>query len=149
MIAAQDLLLRWRCSDIGLGAGESPLSGLPVCPALGSSHQRRRAKRQRAGLPGWSESGYAEGRNIVIDWWYGNGSYDHLGCDRELRHRKVDPMTGKYRALATKRDQHDYRHGRGRRSNRSGLVARLGQQAATSPGSMMTTDLSAKRLELR
>jgi putative tryptophan/tyrosine transport system substrate-binding protein len=103
---------------------------------------------------GLRDAGYAEGRNIVIDWWYGNGSYDQLeAAIASFVDRKVDVIVveSTVAALATKRATSTIPIVMAAVADPvgSGLVARLGQPGGNLTGlSMMTTDLSAKRLEL-
>ena len=103
---------------------------------------------------GLRDAGYAEGRNIVIDWWYGNGSYDRLDAAiASFVERKVDVIVveSTVAALATKRATSTIPIVMAAVADPvgSGLVATLGQPGGNITGlSMMSTDLSAKRLEL-
>lgn len=103
---------------------------------------------------GLRDAGYAEGRNISIDWWYGNGSYNRLdSAIANLVERKVDLIVveSTVAALATKRATTTVPIVMAAVADPvgSGLVASLAQPGGNITGlSMMTTDLSAKRLEL-
>jgi putative ABC transport system substrate-binding protein len=56
--------------------------------APNASAQSGDAQALRDGL---RDAGYAKGRNIFIDWWYGSGSYNHLDdAIASFVERKVD-----------------------------------------------------------
>ncbi len=71
--------------------------------AISVSEHHEQADAFRDGL---HAAGYVEGRDIVIDWWHGKGSYDHVsdGVARLIQ-RKVDVIVveGTPAALAAKR----------------------------------------------
>jgi putative ABC transport system substrate-binding protein len=121
-----------------------------VAPNVGAV-QSESAQAFRDGL---RDVGYAEGRNIFIDWWYGNGSYDHLGnAIAGFVERKVDVIVveSTVAALATKRATSTIPIVMAVVADPvgSGLVATLAQPGGNITGlSMMTADLSAKRLGL-
>ena len=155
--AARDLLPPLAILLISVWAAE----GIPAEQSAGMPHigvvapnvsvQSENAQAFRDGL---RDAGYVEGRNIVIDWWYGNGSYDHLDdAIASFVERKVDVIVveSTVAALATKRATSTIPIVMAAVADPvgSGLVASLAQPGGNITGlSMMTTDLSAKRLEL-
>lgn len=71
--------------------------------AISLSEDSEEATAFRNGL---HEAGYFEGRNIFVSWWYGHGSYDHVGqAVADLVQRRVDVIVveGSPAALAAKR----------------------------------------------
>ena len=135
----------------GIAAEQS--TGLPhigvVAPNVSAQSEDAQALRD-----GLRAAGYDEGRSIVIDWWYGNGSYNHLDdAIASLVARKVDVMVveSTVAALATKRATSTIPIVMAAVADPvgSGIVASLAQPGGNITGlSMMTTDLSAKRLGL-
>src|SRR5262249_59820196 len=77
------------------GAAAWPLAGAPVIGFLTSySASADTAARNAAGLrQGLGELGYIEGRNVVIEYRYGEGSYDRLPeLAAELVRRQVNVL---------------------------------------------------------
>ena len=79
---------------------------MPVVGYLSGNLREADATRVRAFLQGLSESGYVEGRNVVIEYCWAEGQYDHLpDLAADLVRRKVDVITamgGSPIALAAK-----------------------------------------------
>ena len=81
-------------------------AALPVVGYLSGNLHEADATRVRAFRQGLSESGYVEGRNVVIEYRWAEGQYDHLpDLAADLVRRKVDviiAMGGSPIALAAK-----------------------------------------------
>jgi putative ABC transport system substrate-binding protein len=146
---AMFLMSAWAAEGIPAQQSTGPPHIAVVAP--NASAQSESAQALRDGL---RDAGYAEGRNIFIDWWYGNGSYNHLDdAIATFVERKVDVIVveSTVAALATKRATSTIPIVMATVADPvgSGLVASLAQPGGNITGlSMMTTDLSAKRLEL-
>ena len=146
---AMFLMSAWAAE--GIPAEQS--TGLPHI-AVVSPNNPGQSEGAQAFRDGLRDAGYVEGRNIVIDWWYGNGSYNHLDdAIASLVARKVDVIVveSTVAALATKRATSTIPIVMATVADPvgSGLVASLAQPGGNITGlSMMTTELSAKRLEL-
>jgi putative ABC transport system substrate-binding protein len=135
--------------------------GIPAQQSTGPRHigviapnNAAESESARAFRDGLLDAGYAEGRNIVIDWWYSNGDYNHVDdAIASFVERKVDVIVveSTVAALATKRATSTIPIVMALIADPvgSGLVATLAQPGGNITGlSMMTTHLSAKRLEL-
>jgi ABC-type uncharacterized transport system substrate-binding protein len=84
---AMVLMSPWAAESISAQQSTGPPHIGVVAPNVGSA-QSESAQAFRDGL---RDAGYAEGRNLFIDWWYGNGSYDRLGnAIAGFVERKVD-----------------------------------------------------------
>ena len=128
-------------------------TGLPhigvIAPNNSAENEGARAFRDSL-----RDAGYAEGRNIVIDWWYGNGSYNHMDdAIASFVERKVDVIVveSTVAALATKRATSTIPIVMALVADAvgSGLVPTLARPGGNITGlSMMAADLSAKRLGL-
>ncbi|MBI3527057.1 MAG: ABC transporter substrate-binding protein [Betaproteobacteria bacterium] len=119
--------------------------------AIAISEQSDEAKAFRQGL---RDAGYAEGKDILIEWWFGGGRYDRAPeAVADLAKRKADVIVveGTPAALAAK----------GATSTipivmalvgdpvGSGLVASLARPGGNVTGvTNQTVDLAAKRLQL-
>jgi len=151
LLAALAMFLISAPSGEGIAAQPSSEPPHIVVIAPNNSAQSESAQAFREGL---RDAGYVEGRNIFIDWWYGNGSYDHLGdAIATFVARKVDAIVveSTVAALAAKRATATIPIVMVLVADPvgSGLVTSLAQPGGNITGfSMMTTDLSAKRLEL-
>jgi ABC-type uncharacterized transport system substrate-binding protein len=136
---------------MGIAAPQSAGSPYIGIVSPNNSAQSESAQAFRDGL---RDAGYVEGRNVVIDWWYGNGSYDHVDeAIANFVERKVDAIVveSTVAALAAKRATSTIPIVMVLVADPvgSGLVTSLAQPGGNITGlSMMTTDLSAKRLEL-
>ncbi len=145
------IFLMLACLAEGIAAQQSAGPPHIAVVAPNASAQSESARALRDGL---RDAGYADGRNIVIDWWYGNGSYDHLDeAIANFVERKVDVIVveSTVAALATKRATSTIPIVMATVADPvgSGLVASLAQPGGNVTGlSMMTTELSAKRLGL-
>jgi len=135
--------------------------GIPAQQSTGPRHigviapnNSAESEGAQAFRDGLRNVGYAEGRNIVIDWWYGNGNYNQLdNAIASFVERKVDVIVveSTVAALATKRATSTIPIVMALIADPvgSGLVATLAQPGGNITGlSMMTTHLSGKRLEL-
>jgi putative ABC transport system substrate-binding protein len=135
----------------GIPAEQS--TGLPHIGVVSPNNpaQNEGAQAFRDGL---RDAGYVEGRNIFIEWWYGNGSYDHLDdAIASFVERKVDVIVveSTVAALATKRATSNIPIVMALVADSvgSGLVASLAQPGGNITGlSMMVPEFSAKRLQL-
>ena len=135
--------------------------GIPAQQSTGPAHigvvapnVSAESEDAQAFRDGLRDAGYVEGRNIVIRWWYGSGSYDHLGdAIASFVERKVDVIVveSTVAALATKHATSTIPIVMAAVADPvgSGLVVRLAHPGGNITGlSMMTTDLSVKRLGL-
>ena len=119
--------------------------------AVSFSAESKEAKQFRQGL---LDAGYAEGRDLVIEWRYANGDYaraPELAAD--LVQRKIDVIVVQSTpaAQAVKRATSTIPIVMASVADPvgSGLVASLAHPGGNVTGlSLMTTDLSAKRLQL-
>lgn len=151
LLAALALFLMSAPSSEGIAAQTSSEPPHIVVIAPNNSAESESAQAFREGL---RDAGYVEGRNIFIDWWYGNGSYDHSGdAIATFVARKADAIVveSTVAALAAKRATATIPIVMVLVADPvgSGLVTSLAQPGGNITGlSMMTTDLSAKRLEL-
>jgi putative ABC transport system substrate-binding protein len=118
---------------------------------LGVSSEQKNAQAFRQGL---RDAGYAEGRDVVIDWRYANGEYARVSdLAVDLVERKVDVIvvdtTLATRAVKRATSTIPIVMALVADPVGSGLVANLAHPGANVTGlSSMTTDLSAKRLQL-
>lgn len=139
----------WVAEDIYSQQPKSPRHIRVVAIAI--SEQSDEAKAFRQGL---RDAGYAEGKDILIEWWFGGGRYDRAPeAVADLAKRKADVIVveGTPAALAAK----------GATSTipivmalvgdpvGSGLVASLARPGGNVTGvTNQTVDLAAKRLQL-
>ncbi len=112
------------------------------------------SKEAQAFRQGLRDAGYAEGRDVVIEWRYANGDYDQVpGLVADLVQRKVDVIvvTTTVAALVVKRATSTIPIVMATVADPvgSGLVTSLAHPGGNVTGlSMMIPDLSAKRLQL-
>jgi putative ABC transport system substrate-binding protein len=103
---------------------------------------------------GLRDAGYAEGRDIYIDWWNGGGDYDHVSeavADAVRRKADVIVTAGTAVALAAKRQTSKIPIVMALVADPlgSGLVASLARPGGNVTGlSAMVVELSSKRLQL-
>jgi putative tryptophan/tyrosine transport system substrate-binding protein len=130
--------------------------GIPAQQSTGPRHigviapnNSAESEGAQAFRDGLRDAGYAEGRSVVIDWWYGNGNYNQMdNAIASFVERKVDVIVveSTVAALATKRVTPTIPIVMALIAD---PVATLAQPGANITGlSMMTTHLSGKRLEL-
>ncbi len=118
---------------------------------MGFSPESKEAQAFREGL---RNAGYAEGRDVVIEWRSANGDYarvPELVADLVQRKVEVIVVTGMVAAQAVKRATSTIPIVMAVVADPvgSGLVANLAHPGGNVTGlSTMTTDLSAKRLQL-
>lgn len=119
--------------------------------AVSVSEQSEEAKAFRQGL---REAGYAEGRDAIIDWWFGGGRYDRVPeAVADLAQRKPDVIVVESTpaALAAKDATSAIPIVMALVSDPvgSGLVASLARPGGNVTGlTNQTVDLAAKRLQL-
>ena len=119
--------------------------------ALSVSEQSEEAKAFRQGL---RDAGYAEGRSVTIEWWFGGGHYDRVSeAVGDLTQSKPDAIVveGTPAALAAKRATSTIPIVMALVSDPvgSGLVASLAHPGGNVTGlTNQTVDLAAKRLQL-
>jgi len=119
--------------------------------ALSVSEQSEESKAFRQGL---REAGYAEGRDVIIEWWFGGGRYDRVSeAVGDLTRNKPDAIVveGTPAALAAKRATSTIPIVMALVSDPvgSGLVASLAHPGGNVTGlTNQTVDLAAKRLQL-
>ncbi|MGH8767192.1 MAG: ABC transporter substrate-binding protein [Burkholderiales bacterium] len=115
------------------------------------SPESREAQAFRQGL---QDAGYAEGRDVMIEWRFANGDYDRLSAlVADLVQSKVDVIVVETTraALAAKRATSTIPIVMALVADPvgSGLVASLARPGGNVTGvSLMFTDISAKRLQL-
>ena len=118
---------------------------------VGSSRESKEAQAFRQAL---RDAGYAEGRDVVIEWRSANGDYDRipqLAADLVQRNVEVIVVTATPAAHAVKRITSTIPIVMALVADPvgSGLVANLAHPGGNVTGlSLMSTDLSAKRLQL-
>jgi putative ABC transport system substrate-binding protein len=118
---------------------------------VGISRESKEAQAFRQGL---RDAGYAEGRDVVIEWRFANGDYARIPeLVADLVQRKVDVIVvdSTVAAQAAKRATSTIPIVMASIADPvgSGLVASLAQPGGNVTGlSMMATDLTAKRLQL-
>jgi len=137
-----------------------PRSAYPQQPAsprrigvllVGFSPESKEAQAFRQGL---RDAGYAEGRDVVIEWRHANGDYDRVPeLVDDLVQRKVEVIVADstYAARAAKRATSTIPVVMAVVADPvgTGLVASLAHPGGNVTGlSMMITELSAKRLQL-
>lgn len=72
------------------GIGAARAQAMPVIGYLGSESRERYASRLEAFFHGLAEAGYVEGRNVAIEYRWGEGQYARLpALARELVERRV------------------------------------------------------------
>jgi putative tryptophan/tyrosine transport system substrate-binding protein len=119
--------------------------------AISVSEQSEEAEAFRQGL---RDAGYVQGRDVLIDWWYGGGSYDHVSeAVADLIRRRVDVIVveGSRAALAAKRTTSTVPIVMALVGDPvgSGVVPSLANPGGNITGlTNQTTDLAAKRLQL-
>jgi putative ABC transport system substrate-binding protein len=119
--------------------------------AVSVSEQSEEAKAFRQGL---RDAGYAEGRDVIIDWWFGAGRYDRVSeAVANLAQTKPDAIVveGTPAALAAKRATNTIPIVMALVGDPvgSGLVASLARPGGNVTGlTNQTVDLAAKRLQM-
>ena len=119
--------------------------------AVSVSEQSEEAKAFRQGL---QEAGYSEGRDFVVEWWFGAGRYDLVSkaaADAAQSKPDVIVVEGTPAALAAKRATSTIPIVLALVSDPvgSGLVASLAHPGGNVTGlTNQTVDLAAKRLQL-
>jgi putative tryptophan/tyrosine transport system substrate-binding protein len=119
--------------------------------AISVSEQSEEAKAFRLGL---HDAGYAEGKDILIDWWFGAGRYDRVPeAVADLAQRKPDVIVveGTPAALAAKSATNTIPIVLALVSDPvgSGLVTSLARPGGNVTGlTNQTVDLATKRLQL-
>jgi putative ABC transport system substrate-binding protein len=129
----------------------------PAVPVVGFLHGGSQAPNTQlvtAFQKGLSETGFDEGRNVVIEYRWADGNYDRLpGLANELVNRRVTVLYasgGSVSALAAK----DAAHGiplvfvMGSDPVKAGLVDSLNRPGNATGVTLYTVDLEAKRIEL-
>ncbi len=140
---------------LGARAQQSAAAAMPVIGFLHGGSQAPYAQMASAFRKGLSETGFDEGRNVVIEYRWADGNYDRLpGLAEELVNRRVTILYtsgGSVSALAAK----DAARGvpivftMGSDPVKVGLVASLNRPGGNATGvTLITADLEAKRLEL-
>jgi putative ABC transport system substrate-binding protein len=139
----------WLVEDVDAQQPSSPRRIRVV--AISVSQQSEEAKAFRQGL---RDAGYAEGKDILIEWWFGAGRYDraHEGV-ADLAQRKPDVIVveGTPAALAAKGATNTIPIVMALVGDPvgSGLVASLARPGGNVTGlTNQTVDLAAKRLQL-
>ena len=138
-----------------LTADAQQQSALPIVGFLHGGSQAPYAQMVSAFHKGLSETGFDEGRNVVIEYRWADGNYDRLpGLANELINRHVTVLYtsgGSVSALAAK----DAARGiplvfvMGSDPVRAGLVGSLNRPGGNATGvTLFTVELEAKRLEL-
>jgi putative ABC transport system substrate-binding protein len=119
--------------------------------AVSVSEQSEEAKAFRQGL---RDAGHAEGRDVIIDWWFGAGRYDRVSeAVADLAQSKPDAIVveGTPAALAAKRATNSIPIVMALVGDPvgSGLVASLARPGGNVTGlTNQTVDLAAKRLQM-
>jgi len=119
--------------------------------AVSVSEQSEEAKAFRQGL---RDAGYTEGRDVIIEWWFGGGHYDRVSeAVADLAQRKPDVIVveSTLAALAAKRATSTIPIVMALVGDPvgSGLVASLARPGGNVTGlTNQTVDLAAKRLQL-
>ena len=119
--------------------------------AVSVSEQSEEAKAFRQGL---RNAGYEEGRDVIIEWWFGGGRYDRVPeAFADLAERKPDVIVVESTpaALAAQRATSTIPIVMALVSDPvgSGLVASLARPGANITGlTNQTVDLAAKRLQM-
>ena len=119
--------------------------------AVSVSEQSEEAKAFRQGL---QAAGYSEGRDFVVEWWFGAGRYDRVSeaaADAAQSKPDVIVVEGTPAALAAKRATSTIPIVMALVSDPvgSGLVASLAHPGGNVTGlTNQTVDLAAKRLQL-
>lgn len=119
--------------------------------AISVSEKTREAEAFRQGL---RDAGYIDGSDIVIDWWYGEGNYEHVtNAVAGMLQRKADVLVveGTPAALAAKRTTKTVPIVMAVVGDPigSGLVPNLARPGGNVTGlTNQTVDLAAKRLQL-
>ena len=138
-----------------LAARAQQQANMPVIGFLHSGSQAPYAQLVSAFRKGLSETGFDEGRNVVIEYRWADGNYDRLpGLVDELIGRHIAVLYtsgGSVSALASK----DATRGiplvflMGSDPVKAGLVSSLSHPGGNATGvTLVTSDLEAKRLEL-
>jgi putative ABC transport system substrate-binding protein len=130
----------------------------PAMPVIGFLHggsQAPYAQMVSAFRKGLSETGFDEGRNVVIEYRWADGNYDRLpALVDELINRRVAVLYtsgGSVSALAAKEAAPGIPRVfvMGSDPVKAGLVSSLNRPGGNATGvTLVTTDLEAKRLEL-
>ena len=143
-----------------IGSLGMTVKGIPQQPAslrriavvaVSVSEQSEEAKAFHQGL---RDAGYAEGRDILVEWWFGGGRYDQVSeAVADLARSKPDLIVVESTpaALAAKRATTTVPIVLALVSDPvgSGLVASLGRPGGNVTGlTNQTVDLAAKRLQL-
>jgi putative ABC transport system substrate-binding protein len=154
--------MRRRAFIAGLGAAvisprgaRAQQAAMPVIGFLHGGSQAPYAQMASAFRKGLSETGFDEGRNVVIEYRWADGNYDHLpGLANELVNRRIAVLYtsgGSVSALAAK----DAARGiplvfvMGSDPVKAGLVSSLSRPGGNATGvTLFTVELEAKRLEL-
>src|SRR6185437_14322189 len=136
-------------------AGRAQHKAMPVIGFLSARSVGTSAALVAAFREGLSETGYFESQNVAIEYRWAEGRYDRLpALAADLVDRKVDLIAtsgGPPSARAAKRATSTIPiiFVLGTDPVELGLVSSLAQPGGNLTGSMRTTELNAKRLELR
>ena len=139
----------WVAEDIYSQQPNGPRRIRVISVAFNEQSEEAKAFHQ-----GLRDAGYAEGRDVTIEWWFGGGRYDRASeALTDLANRKPDAIVveSTMAALAAKRATSTIPIVMALVSDPvgSGLVASLARPGGNVTGlSNQTVDLAAKRLQL-
>jgi putative tryptophan/tyrosine transport system substrate-binding protein len=142
-------------SSLWLPVARAQQPAMPVIGFLHGGSQAPYAQMASAFRKGLSETGFDDGRNVVIEYRWADGNYDRLpGLANELVNRRIAVLYaggGSVSALAAK----DAARGiplvflMGSDPVKAGLVSSLSRPGGNATGlTLFTVELEAKRLEL-
>jgi putative tryptophan/tyrosine transport system substrate-binding protein len=142
-------------AGLPLAAHAQQSSAAPVVGFLHGGSQAPYAQMVSAFRKGLSETGFDEGRNVIIEYRWADGNYDRLpGLADELVKRRIAVLFtsgGSVSALAAKDAARDIPlvFVMGSDPVKAGLVSSLNRPGGNATGvTLYTVELEAKRLEL-
>jgi putative ABC transport system substrate-binding protein len=153
-VRRRELILLLTAGMIGAPAVRAQLKAMPVIGFLSSTSADAYASRVAAFRRGLDEAGYAEGRDVVIDYRWADGDYDRLpamAADLVRREVSVIAAVTTPAAIAAKAATQTIPivFEMGTDPVEIGLVASLNRPGGNLTGvSLLNVELASKRLEL-